>query len=280
MRHTPVLLKQVIEVFSPQKGEKYIDATFGMGGHASEIAKSGASVLALDWDESIVKKFKGEAQAKGVKLVSGNYADIYNIAKENKFVPCKGILFDLGLSMEQIGEGKRGFSYKEISDPVDMRLSEEIEISALDIVKSYSEDELYEILVQGSEELNSRAIVQSIVRTRRLKKIKTVGDLNSAIEKGVSFKGGELEKVFRRVYQALFIAVNHEFENIYAGLTGASKCLEGDGKIVVISFHPGHERVVKRYAKSERMSMKVVRAKGERVASFERGATLRILKKI
>lgn len=280
MIHTPVLLQDVINAIDPQKGKKYIDATFGLGGHSYQIAKSGAEVLSIDYDSVVVERLRDEARSNGVTLVCGNYAQVYELAKENGFVPCDAILFDLGLSMEQLKSGGRGFSFKELSDPLDMRLNQDIETNAAEIIKSFSKDELYEILVSGSEELNSRAIVQSIIRTRRLGAIETVGDLNKAIESGVLARGSELEKILRKVYQALFIYVNNEFENIRQGLAGAYDCLLPGGKILVIGFHTGHERVVKRFSKEKGMKMKVVKGKGGQIAKFERSATLRILTKI
>jgi len=277
--HTPVLLQETIDALVIKPGRKYIDCTFGSGGHSFEIARLGGDVLALDYDKTAVEKGKAEAKRRNILLVYGNYANIEKIAKVNNYIACAGILFDLGLSMEQL-EGDRGFSYKKEDAFLDMRLSEEIDITAYDIVKSYSENELYEALVKGAEELNSWAIVQSIVRARRINPIKTVGDLNRIVKNGTSLSGQRLEKVLRKVYQALFICVNNEFENLKNGLNGAFKCLGSREIIAVISFHSGQERIIKRFAKDKRLKMKIIRKKGDEARKFERSATLRILKKI
>lgn len=277
MKHTPVLLQETLDALQVKGDEKYIDATFGAGGHAYAIAERGGEVLALDYDETTVKSYQDEAKKRGITLIHANYANIETCAKKYKFAPCEGILFDLGLSMEQISGSDRGFSYKQETALLDMRISRELIKSASDIITNYSEDELYETLVQGAEELNSRAIVQSIVRSRRVKPIKTILDLNMAVENGITVRGLQLEKVLRRVYQALFIEVNSEFQNLKAGLQGALRCIKQTGKIVVISFHSGHERIVKRFAKENNLITKVIRKKAHLSYRFERSATIRVL---
>ncbi len=277
--HTPVLLQQTLDALKVQRGGLYIDCTFGAGGHAYEIAKRGGKVLAIDYDKRAVEEKKNEAKVCEIELVYGNYADIETIAEENGFKPCSGILFDLGLSMEQIGQEARGFSYKKERAPLDMRLSTDIDLTAAEIVTNYSEEQLYETLVGGAEELNSRPIVQSIIKSRRLKPIRVVGDLNEAIKLSGQYEKGNLEKVLRRVYQALFIEVNNEYENLRSGLQGAVKCIDTNGVIAVICFHAGHDRIVKRFAKQERLRSKSIKGSHATMQRYERSATLRILQK-
>src|SRR3989344_3161485 len=131
--HTPVLLQETIEALTIKPGAKYIDATYGLGGHTKAILEKGGIVLALDWDEENVVRQNALLQKtcsifvtnNAVKLVLGNYAHIKNIAEEHNFAPCEGIVFDLGLSMEQIRLSGRGFTYEKGNEPLDMRINSE-----------------------------------------------------------------------------------------------------------------------------------------------------------
>lgn len=275
--HQPVLLQETLQALNIVQNGLYIDATFGAGGHAKEIVERGGKVLALDADNWTVKKYKETALLSNIKLVCGNYEKIYEIAKNNNWVPCQGILFDLGLSMDQIGETERGFSYKKEHDLLDMRLDDTIDRNASDIIKNYSEQELYATLVRGAEELYTRTIVQSIVRTRRITPITHVFELNNVIQTATGLRGERLEKIYRRVYQALYIEVNDEFEALKRGLEGAYTCLEENGRIVIICFHSGHDRIIKQFKREHTVKMIVIKPKFGSIARFERSATIRIL---
>ena len=241
--HTPVLLQEAVDQLNVFKGGRYIDATFGSGGHSNEIVKRGGKVLALDWNEETVNRHNFKKKDAQLKIVWGNYANIEEIAKRNNFLPVEGCLFDLGLSMEEILFSGRGFSFRRDRETLDMRISKKsLKVTAADIINSSTEKELYEIFSRYSEELGSESISQAIVRARRMKKIVTVDDLIEAITK-VGVKASE--KTLRRVFQALRVAVNHEFENITKGIKGGLKVLKKGGKLVVITFHPSEDRLVK-----------------------------------
>jgi len=268
--HTPVLLKEAIAALEVKKGEGYIDATFGEGGHSREILKLGGRVLGIEWDE---RKFKVQGSRlkvfKNLRLVWGNFRDIEKIAKENGFYPVDGVLFDLGLSMEQIEKSGRGFSFKKKSEPLDMRISQTLKKTAADIVNNLSAQELYEIFARNSEEINSWAIAQAIVSARRLKKIVTVGDLLAAVD--------EKEEVLRRIFQALRIEVNDEFTNLKKGLLGAVNILKKEGRVVVITFHPGEDRLVKQFVRQGQLKFLTVKPVIKKLGRrFERSAKLRV----
>ncbi|KXK12274.1 MAG: Ribosomal RNA small subunit methyltransferase H [Microgenomates bacterium OLB23] len=238
--HTSVLLHEAVDSLHVVPNGRYVDATFGVGGHSRLIAEQGAKVLALEWDSHIVKLYADGLRNLGIALVEANYANIAQIAKEKNFVPCDGILFDLGLSMVQIRESGRGFSYEKDEEPLDMRLNNELRVSAADIIASYSKDQLYEIFTKHAEELSAGTIVEYIVRARTLKRIQTVGDLKVAM--------GEHSNVqtLARIFQALRMEVNNEFRNITLALKGSFEILKTGGRIAVITFHPGEDRLVKR----------------------------------
>ena len=276
-KHTPVLLQETLEALQVQKGEKYIDATLGLGGHTQEILKHGGRVLGIELDKESLEHRKQELIYESVTLVHGNFADIKEIAQKHGFTAVHGVLFDLGLSMWQIRESGKGLSYEQDDELLDMRIcSTAHETSgtktAADIVNSYAEDHLYDIFTKNAEELNSRAIAQALVQSRRIKHIRTVGELKRVIET-VSKKTSTLARIF----QALRIEVNNEFENIRHGLDGALSLLGKEGRIVVITFHPSEDRVVKQWIRTHnvRTEKKAYLARqGER---FERSALLRII---
>lgn len=275
--HTPVLLQETIEALDIHPGGKYVDGTYGLGGHAKEIAKNGGEVLGIDLDEENVINRTKEIEGLGIKIVYGNFADTEKIAIREGFEHVDGVLFDLGISMEQISASGRGFSYKRREEPLDMRISTKNRNFAADIVNSYSIERLYEVFAKGSEELASSRIAHYIERSRSVKKIETVGDFVSIIEK-MGFQKKQEEGVLRRIFQALRIEVNNEFENLKSGLLGAKKVLKPDGRIAVITFHPGEDRIVKKFAREHDMKFltkKAVRSRGNEL--FERSAKLRIL---
>lgn len=278
--HTPVLLQQTLEALEVKKGRKYIDATFGLGGHTKEIIASGGEVMGIEWDQDSFAKRTSELEnsklkIENLKLVLGNFADIAQLATENNFTPVAGVLFDLGLSMWQIRESGKGFSYDLDDEPLDMRINDASSTTAAEIITSYSEDQLYETFTQNAEELNSRAIAHALVQSRRIAPITTVGQLKDVIEKVKKDNA-----TTARIFQALRIEVNNEIENITKGLDGALSILESDGRIVMITFHPSEDRIVKKWIRAHGATVKAqknaIRAKnGQR---FERSALLRIIK--
>ena len=282
--HTPVLLKQVIDNLDIRKDGRYIDATYGEGGHSREIVKRGGNVLAIEYDaDSINKKVKdrdwmmaggGWRIEKNIKLVSGNYKDIERIARQNDFVPVDGIMFDLGISMEQISQSGRGFSYQKLNEPLDMRIDTTLKRTAADIVNSYSVHELYEIFSRYSQEIDSRPIAEIISRTRHMKKIQTVGDLVNTI--GALMPKKNLESRMRRVFQALRMEVNEELINIKQGISGALEILKTEGKLLVISFNETEDRLVKNIFKADNRISRLVKIKSKSDYRFEKTATLRI----
>jgi len=229
--------------------------------------------LAIDADFNQVKcQNLNVKSADGINLIHGNFKDIEKIAKENNFYPVDGILFDLGLSMRQLNESGKGFSYKKLTEGLDMRLDGE-GVTAGEIINSYSKDQLYEIFSKYSEELDSWPIAQSIIDARRVKKIMTVGDLILAINKVIKD-----EKVYSRIFQALRIETNDELESLKKGLSGAINILKKDGQVAIITFHSLEDRIVKKFVRENNLrqvNKKVV--KGSRMLRFERSAKLRII---
>lgn len=279
--HTPVLLKEAIDGLNIVAGGKYIDATYGLGGHTREIINRGGHVLALDWDEEYVKKKLEDRSWRLEKakfqLVVGNFANIEQIAKENDFCPVDGVLFDLGLSMEQISSSGRGFSFKKLEEPLDMRISGTTKQTAASIINSSNAEELYEILSRNSQEIDSGAISHAIFNANRMKLIKTVGDLVNVIN-GISGLRSKKEAILRRLFQSLRIEINDEMKNIQMGLEGALKIVKKGGRIAIITFHESEDRFVKKLLQSMNASMVTKKPiTSHSGLSFEESAKLRII---
>lgn len=276
--HTPVLLQSVVETLNPAEGRRYIDATVGEGGHLNALLEKGATVLAIDWDPVQIVKLKQKIPDQaGLTYAVGNFAQIEEIATEAHFVPVDGVLFDLGLSMTQLDHGKKGFSYQRGEEPLDMRLNDQIAVTAADLINNLSEADLYEIIAGGSEEINSRAISKALVRARRISTFKTVLDLVRVLD---SVIGRKDKHVYSRVFQALRIAVNDEFHNLKSGLQQALRILRPGGKMVIITFHSLEDRIVKNFARiSHARLLKGKKQKKFNKKIFERSAQIRIIQK-
>ena len=300
--HHPVLLKETVDGLNIKKDGLYIDATVGEGGDLIEIAKRGGKVLGIDADLERIKRLNvilGTSEARtpeslldsgrapptksgslarmtnNITLVQGNFADIEKIARENNFFPVDGILFDLGLSMEQIEKSGRGFSYRNLDELLDMRIDRTLDTTASNLVNSLEQNELYEIFAHYGEEINSLAISKALVRARTVRPIEKVDNLIKVIDQVLGEKN---KKVYARVFQALRIAVNNEFENLKKGLEGSLKILKNQGRIVVISFHSLEDRLVKRFSKENRLQQlnkKVIISKSG--LAYERSAKMRII---
>ncbi len=274
--HTAVLLQQIIKSLEVKKNGLYIDATAGEGGYLKEIINLGGKVLGIDWDEDQVNILKKEFENKA-KIVWGNFSQIKKIAEKNHFLPVDGIIFDLGLSMRQISGSRRGFSYKNLNEVLDMRINKKLKIRASDLVNSLSFKELYEIFARNSEEIYSRAICRAIIKRRSLKKIVYVRDLIELINRVLTNKNYQKKiKVYQRVFQALRIAVNNEFENLRKGLEGGLKILKKQGRILVLTFHSLEDRIVKKFVKEKKIRFLTKKPIfGQK--SFERSAKLRVI---
>lgn len=245
--HLPVLLQEVVECLNVLPGKKYIDATMGGGGHGLEILKRGGVILGIDQDPDAIRSLEFKIQnsefGKNITLVQGNFRDIKKIAEESGFENVFGVLFDLGMSSYQIEKSGRGFSFNR-PEPLDMRMNSSVRgISAGDIVNTWTQEELYEIFSKIGEETNARAISDGIVRARRAKKIATSLELAKLIE-GMVQRRGKIHPA-TRIFMALRIVVNDELGALKTALRASCELLDVRGRVAVISFHSGEDRVVK-----------------------------------
>ena len=241
MKHVPVLLHEVISFLDPGFGKKFIDATFGGGGHSRELEKAGAKVLGIDQDPEVAARHK---------VAHGNFADLKTIAEQNDFAKVDGILMDLGLGSHQLDDPVRGFSFQR-EGPLDMRFdaSDAEAKTAAKIVNFYPEKDLLNIFLRyGEERQFGKRITRAILEHRKEGDLETTLQLFELIKRALPaqfrFRAGD---VARRIFQALRIAVNDELENLEKGLQQALDLLLPKGKLVVISFHSLEDRIVKSF---------------------------------
>ncbi len=273
--HHPVLLQTVMEQLSVHKDGIYIDATAGEGGHLLAIAAVGKKVLGIDRDKNQINKLKAKrADFKNVTFAVANFSEIESVAKENGFDKVDGIIFDLGLSWNQLDKLGIGLSYRNPDDPLDMRLDVRCQRSAEEIIGKSSTEELADLFMRNAEEVHFNEIARSIVQVRKQIGIKTVGGLLYAIDQVIT---EHRESVYKRIFQALRIEVNNEFENLTKGLIGATHLIKKNGRVAVITFHSLEDRKVKQFVKNNHLLSITKKAiPGNKKLRYERSALLRV----
>ena len=249
--HIPVMLGESVQALSVQPGGRYIDCTAGAGGHAEAImqhASPGGQLLGIDADPDAARAARKRLEGYGssVLIVNDNFSNLESICIENDFKPVHGILFDLGLSSMQLDGGERGFSFQHESS-LDMRFDPQQKVTAADIVNTYSEEKLAQIIYEYGEEGFSRRIARHIIEQRPLR---TTTELAKLVENAVGGRKGKIHPA-TRTFQALRIAVNHELESLESALKQAVNLLGFEGRLVVISYHSLEDRIVKRFLKQE-----------------------------
>ena len=249
--HKPVLTNEVIEALHLLPGKRYVDCTLGGGGHAEAILPNiqpDGQLLGIDADPEAVYIAKGRlaAHVQNLILVNDNFLNLETICRQNHFLPVQGILFDLGLSSIQLDDAKRGFSFQQ-SGPLDMRFDPTQQFTASDVINTFSEEKLAEIVKEYGEERFYKRIARNIVNNRP---ISNTLELANAI---ADVTGGYRAKIHpaTRTFMALRIYINHELENISAALKQAVNCLDRGGRLVVISYHSLEDRIVKQFMFSE-----------------------------
>lgn len=242
--HIPVLKKEVIEGLNPKEDENFIDATFHMGGHSQLILeKTKGKILGIEIDEDIFKKAKEKFKDnKRVILINDSYVNLEKIVEGNDFKNVSGILFDVGMSSWHIDESKRGFTFKK-NEPLNMLFKKE-GTSAEEIVNTYTKDELERIFRDYGEEKKARKIAEEILKARKEKPIKTTFELINVLAQSYH--------ALPRIFQALRIEANKELENLRETLPQALKVLKSGGRLLVISFHSGEDRIVKQFIKENK----------------------------
>jgi 16S rRNA (cytosine1402-N4)-methyltransferase len=252
--HVPVLAEEVRASLAVRPGETVVDATFGAGGHAAILAadlRGKGKLIAIDRDPTARTYFERLEQriAVSARLLRGDFAVVLPQLADNG-VRADAILLDLGVSSMQLDRPERGFSYAADA-PLDMRMDTTQEVSAADLVNTWSERDLVTIFRRYGEERYAKQIARAIVRRRREQAFERTGELvdtiKAAIPAPARFGDGHPAK---RVFQALRIAVNDELEALDAALPAALEMLRPGGRLAVISFHSLEDRIVKRFLRA------------------------------
>ena len=247
--HIPVLLNEVITGLNIKSSGTYVDLTVGRGGHSSEILvrlKEG-HLICVDQDEEAIVASQARLSkiSNNFEIVRSNFSHLEEILKDKGIEEVDGILMDLGVSSPQFDKGERGFSYKEDAR-LDMRMDQRQDLTAYNIINTYSLEDLTKIFQIYGEEKYSFSIAKNIIKARESAPIETTFQLVEIIKRSKPMK--ELKKVghpAKQVFQALRIAVNDELNVLEKALKAALKHLKPGGRLAVITFHSGEDRIVK-----------------------------------
>lgn len=253
--HTPVLLDESVSALISSTSGTYADATFGGGGHTSEILRRlspEGRVVSFDRDSDAIRNRPKDSR---LTLIRSDFRWIHNhLINEGYRNGIDGILADLGVSSHQFDTADRGFSFR-YDAPLDMRMNQEAEMTAADILNTYEQEDIERIMRLYGEVENSRKIAQMICKARENAPVSTTSDLGKAIENALP-KFAE-HKFLAKVYQALRIEVNQEMKSLEKFLSGAAKSLKEGGRLVVITYHSLEDRMVKNFIKAGNIEGKV-----------------------
>jgi 16S rRNA (cytosine1402-N4)-methyltransferase len=241
--HIPVLCEQVVDLLVTDRTGLYVDGTVGGGGHAARLCaqlEGTGELVGLDADqEALEAAAKRLGECRRARLVQANFRDLGSVLRTLGLGSPSGLLLDLGVSSRQLDEPARGFSFRAAA-PLDMRFDRRQSFSALDVVNTYDEARLADVLFRFGEERASRAIARGIAVSRPLR---TTDDLASAVERAVGARF--LVKSLARVFQAVRIEVNQELAVLASALRDGTALLARGGRIAVISYHSLEDRIVK-----------------------------------
>ena len=247
LNHVPVMLPEVLQALAPQDGATYLDATFGGGGYAGAIlAAADCTLWAIDRDpDAIARGAELAGRYPGrLHLLHGSFAAMLSLLAARGVDRLDGVVMDLGLSSFQIDDPARGFSFRA-DGPLDMRMDRDGPTAA-ELVATLGEAELADTLYQLGEERLSRRIARAIVQARAEAPITTTAQLAGIIRRVVPKDASGIDPATRS-FQALRIRVNDELGQIERALAQAAALLAPGGRLVVVSFHSGEDRIVKRF---------------------------------
>ena len=255
-KHITVLQQEAIDALNIVDDGIYIDATFGGGGHSREILSSLSKdgiLIAYDKDENAKKIASSEPfDASNFFFKQKSFSEINNDTIAAGLTgKISGILFDLGVSSFQLDNPERGFSFME-DGPLDMRMNNSEGITAADWVNGTPEKDMADAIFQYGDERFSRRIAKSIVKERKKRKITRTLQL-AEIVAGVVPRSPKGKHPATRTFQAIRIVVNNEFDDLIKALEGSLNVLAENGRLVVLSFHSGEDRIVKHFIRNSRI---------------------------
>ena len=256
--HVSVLLAETLASLALKPGDCAVDCTLGAGGHSASLInalKPGGRLIGLDVDPDALALARARleplATANAVKLdlVHANFSTLVS-ALQNIGAPApNGILADLGVSSMQFDRPNRGFSFR-FDEPLDMRMDPTLPMTAADILRTYSEEEIANVLYELGEEHKSRRIARAIVYRRKTKPVETTAELEELVRYALRVRGHRHIHPATKTFQALRLAVNREMESLAEFLEAAPEALAPEGTLAIISFHSLEDRQVKQRFKA------------------------------
>jgi len=255
--HIPICVNEILEFLQIKPGQKGLDATLGYGGHTSEMLKclkGEGHIYALDVDAIEMAKTRERLADLGygselLTIKQLNFADVDQVSQESG--PFDFILADLGVSSMQIDNPKRGFTYKK-DGPLDLRLNPQKGIAAAERLRDIPQEELQGMLIENADEPYAEEIARAVTDLRkRGRDITTTGELREVIEEALACvpedrRKEAVKKSCQRTFQALRIDVNNEYEVLYQFLEKLPEILAPGGRIAILTFHSGEDRLVKK----------------------------------
>ncbi len=242
--HKSVLFDEAVKALNLDENKIIVDGTAGGGGHSGEIAKIAKKVISIDQDPDAIKVLNERlGNRENITIVHDNYSNIKNIISNLNIDKIDGLLLDLGVSSFQLDTAERGFSFHKDA-PLDMRMSKS-GISAYDVVNTYDEKQLADIIYRYGEEKFSRRIASNIVKARQDKPIETTFELVDIIKASMPQKAMRDSHPARKTFQAIRIEVNAELDVLKSTLEDTFDILAPGGRIAIITFHSLEDRIVK-----------------------------------
>ncbi len=246
--HVPVLLAEVLAAGKVQPGQRWIDGTFGRGGHSQALLEKGAWVLGLDQDgDAKVAARTLEARwPENFRWMQRNFKELKTCSNEHGWDKVDGVLLDLGVSSPQLETPERGFSFRA-EGLLDMRMDRRGGSTAADLVNELSEEDLTKLFYEHGGEREARRVVRALAARRRRAPFVTTTDLAAVVAEALPHRRAGGIHPATKVFQALRIAVNREEEALLAALPQAVDIMKPGGVLAVISFHSGEDKVVKQF---------------------------------
>lgn len=242
--HKSVLFDESVKALNINSNSVIVDGTAGGGGHSREISNNAGRLIAIDQDPDAIKVLHERlGDRENVTIVNDNFSNLKSILSSLNIDEIDGLLLDLGVSSFQLDTAERGFSFHKDA-PLDMRMSKS-GLSARDVVNTYSEQELANIIYKYGEEKFSRKIASNIVKARQNKPIETTFELVDIIKSSLPQKAMRDSHPARKTFQAIRIEVNAELDALEKTLDDAFECLRSGGRIAIITFHSLEDRMVK-----------------------------------
>jgi len=248
--HPPVMMEEVLSSLMLKPGGSYVDCTVGGGGHSRrilELTSPDGRLTGLDRDPfalDYARQYLEEYQSR-ITLIKSDFVFLPQVLNQLGIASVDGILYDLGVSLAQLNNPERGFSY-QFDGPLDMRMDPAESVSAKDLVNELPENEIADLIRRYGEEFWAKRIAAFIVQERKHKTIQTTGELVNIIKKAIPARSRRRgPHPAKRTFQALRIAVNQELDKLGKSLREAVPFLKAGGRICVISFHSLEDRIVK-----------------------------------